>query len=81
MNVRNAFSRQNVGTLNTRSRPRSTRRRNRSNASPGKTWLKKTWLKSGGATPDYDLREVVAQRFMSMNQAHDRIRMKLLGGR
>jgi hypothetical protein len=76
MNVRSAFSRQNVHTLNTRSRPRSTRRRNRSNALPGKTGLK-----SGGSTPDYDLREVVAARFMSMNQAHDRIRMKLLAGR
>lgn len=76
MNVRNAFSRQNVGTLNTRQRSRSTRRRNRSKASP-----RKTWLKSGGGTLDYDLREVVAQRFMSMNQAHDRIRMKLLAGR
>ena len=76
MNVRSAFSRQNVSTLNIRQRSRSTRRRNRSNASP-----RKTWLKSGGRTLDYDLREVVAQRFMSMNQAHDRIRMKLLAGR
>jgi hypothetical protein len=75
MNVRNAFSRQNGGTLNTRQRSRSTRRRNRSNTSP-----RKAWLKSEGATPDDDLREVVAQRFMSMNQAHDRIRMKLLAG-
>lgn len=73
MNVRNAFSRQNGSMLNTRSRSRSTRRRNRANASP-----KQTWFKSGGATPDYDLRDVVAARFMSMNQAHDRIRMKLL---
>jgi hypothetical protein len=80
MNVRHAFSRQNSGTFNTRSRSRSARprstRRNASNASQ-----RKTLLKSGGATPDYDLREVVAQRFMSMNQAHDRIRTELLASR
>ncbi len=80
MNVRNVFSRHDSVTLNGRSRSRSTRprstHRNASNASP-----RKTWLKSGGAAPDYDLQEVVAQRFMSMNEAHDRIRMKLLAGR
>lgn len=80
MNVRKAYSRQNSGTFNARSRSRSTRprstRRNASNASP-----RETWLRSGGATPDYELREVVAQRFMSMNQAHDRIRSELLASR
>jgi hypothetical protein len=76
MNVRNALSRRSSVSLNGRARARSTRRRNTSNASQ-----RKTWFKSGGATPDYDLQEIVAQRFMSMNQAHDRIRMKLLGGR
>jgi hypothetical protein len=80
MHVRNAFSRQNSGTLNARSRSRSTRprstRRNASNASQ-----RKTWPKSGGATPDYDLQEVVAQRFMIMNQTHDRIRTELLASR
>ena len=75
MNVRNAFSRRSSVSLNARSRSRSTRRR-KSNPAP-----EKIWFKSGGATPDYDLREIVAQRFMSMNQAHDRIRMKLLAGR
>jgi hypothetical protein len=76
MNVRNAFSRRSSVTLNTRARSRSTRRRKASSASPGKSWFK-----SGGATPDYDLREVVAQRFMSMNEAHDRIRNELLASR
>ena len=73
MHVRNAVSSYLVGSLKTRSRSRSTRRRKAANPPP-----EKTWFKSGGATPDYDLREVVAQRFMSMNQAHDRIRTKLL---
>ena len=72
MNVRNAVSRYQGGTLKSRSRSRLTRRR-KPNPPP-----EKTWFKSGGATPDYDLREVVAQRFMSMNKAHERIRMKLL---
>lgn len=76
MNYHNAVSRYQGGTVKTRSRSRSTRRRNAANADPGKTWFK-----SGGATPDDDLREVVAQRFMNMNQDHDRIRMKLLAGR
>jgi hypothetical protein len=76
MNVRNAVSRYHSGTLKSRSRSRLTRRRSASNAS-----AEKAWFKSSGATSDYDLREVVAQRFMSMNQAHDRIRMKLLAGR
>jgi hypothetical protein len=74
MNVRNALSRRSSVSLNARSRSRSTRRRNASNTTAAR-------FKSGGATPDYDLREVVAQRFMNMNQAHDRIRMKLLAGR
>jgi hypothetical protein len=77
MNVRHALSRQNSVPLNARSRSRSTRprsaRRDASNAS-----RRKAWLQSGGGTPDYDLREVVAQRFMSMSEAHDRIRTKLL---
>jgi hypothetical protein len=76
MNVRNASSRRSIVSLNARSRSRSTRRRNASSASQ-----KKTWFESGGATPDDDRREIVAQRFMSMNQAHDRIRMRLLAGR
>lgn len=76
MNVRNAFSRQNSGTFDARSRSRSTRRRHAANAS-----RRKAGLQSGGATPDYDLREVVAQRFMSMNEAHDRIRNELLTSR
>jgi hypothetical protein len=80
MNVRNAFSRHSSVSVNARSRSRSTRprstHRHAANASQ-----RKPWLKSGGATPDYDLREVVAQRFMNMNEAHDRIRMKLLARR
>jgi hypothetical protein len=69
----NAFAREKSGTLNARLRARTPRKRRGSAASP-----RKTWFKSGGASPDYDLREVVAQRFMSMNEAHDRIRTKLL---
>lgn len=80
MNVRNAFSRHRSVNVNARSRSRSTRPRstrgNGSNASQ-----RKTLRKSGGATPDYDLRELVAQRFMSMNEAHDRIRNELLASR
>jgi hypothetical protein len=73
MNVRNAFSRDRSGALNARSRSRKTRERKGSSAS-----RKKTWFTTGGATPDYNLREVVAQRFMSMSEAHDHIRTKLL---
>jgi hypothetical protein len=73
MNMRHALSRNNSAALNARSRVRTTRRRNAGNASQPKDWFT-----SGGATPDYDPREVVAQRFMSMNEAHDRIRTELL---
>jgi hypothetical protein len=77
MNVRNAFSRPSSVTLHARARSRSARPRStRRNASDA--WQRKPWFKSGGATPDYDLREVVAQRFMSMSEAHDRIRTELL---
>ena len=78
MNVRNAFSRTHGAALRTRARSRSTLRQNAAKPPP-----EKTWFKNEGATTDYDLREVVAQRFMSMNQAHDRIRTRLLatGGR
>jgi len=76
MNVHNAFSRDNSFVLNARSRVRRTRRRNGRvvrGTLPGKTWFTST-----DVTPDHELREVVAQRFMNMNEAHDRIRMKLL---
>lgn len=73
MNIRNAFSRENSANFNARSRARTTRRRNASNPS-----RRKNWFTSAEAMPDHDLREVVAQRFMSMNEAHDRIRTKLL---
>jgi len=73
MNVRSAFSRQNVHAVNTRSRPRKRRERKSSTTSQ-----RKTWFTTGDATPDYHLREVVAERFMSMSDAHDRIRTKLL---
>jgi hypothetical protein len=72
MNVRNAFSRARSGALNPRSRARTPRKRNASASQ------RKTWFTTGGATPDYKLREVVAERFMSMSEAHDRIRTKLL---
>ena len=75
MNVRNALSRRNSVFLHARSRSRLTRRRTASRDSQKTS----DWFKSGGATPDYDLREVVAQRFMSMSKEHDRIRTKLLG--
>ena len=75
MNVRNAFSRDN-SALNTHARVRRTRRRNVPRTSP-----KKSWVTSVDVTPDHELREVVAQRFMSMNEAHDRIRTKLLASR
>jgi len=73
MNVRNAFAREKSGALNLRSRSRTPRKRKESAASQ-----KKTWLPTGGATPDYNLREVVAERFMRMSETHDRIRTKLL---
>lgn len=73
MNVRHAFSRANSSALNTRSRIRLTRRHNVRGRSP-----KKTWVPRADVTPDHELREVVAQRFMSMSEAHDLIRMKLL---
>ena len=72
MNLRNAFSHDRSSILNVRSRARTPRKRKASASQ------RQTWFKSGGASPDYDLREVVAQRFMSMNEAHDRIRTKLL---
>jgi hypothetical protein len=76
MNARNAFSRDNSSALNTRFRVRRTRRRNvpRSSAT-------KTWFTSADVTPDHERREVVTQRFMSMNEAHDRIRTELLASR
>jgi len=73
MNARNAFARARSGALNARSRARTPRKRKSSAASQ-----RKTWSTTGGATPDYNLREVVAERFMSMSEAHDRIRTKLL---
>ncbi len=71
-NIRNAFSGK---TLNLRSRARTTRRPTTSRAS-----RRETSLTSANAQPAYDLREL-AQRFMNMNQAHDRIRMQLLSSR
>ena len=73
MNVRYAFSRGNSSALNARSRVRRTRRRNVRGTLPGKTWFAST-----DVTPDHELREVVAQRFMNMNEAHDRV-LLLLG--
>jgi hypothetical protein len=72
MNVRNAFSHARSSTLNVRSRARIPRKRKASASQ------RKTWFTTGGATPDYNLREVVAERFMNMSEAHDRIRTKLL---
>ncbi len=76
MNVRNVFSNSNGVTLSPRSSIRTRRQRNTSSAAPTRTWFP-----SANATPDSELREVVAQRFMSMNEAHDRIRTKLLASR
>ena len=76
MNVHNAFSRDNSFVLNARSRARRTRRRSVTGTSP-----KKTSFTRAEVTPDHELREVVAQRFMSMNEAHDRIRTELLASR
>jgi hypothetical protein len=76
MNVRNALARDNSSALHAPSRVRRTRRRN-----VPVTSQRKTWFASAGASPDLELREVVAQRFMSMNQAHDRIRTELLASR
>jgi len=72
MNVRNALSRHNSAALNDRSRVRIPRR-GTSNRSQSKSWFP-----PADAVQEPDRREVVAQRFMSMNEAHDRIRTKLL---
>ena len=73
MTLRKALSRNNSAHFNTRWR--SHKRRHRKGSTPT---LKKTWFPNEGAACDYDLREVVAERFMSMSAAHDRIRAKLL---
>ena len=73
MNVRNALSRHTRAALNTRSRARKPRERQDSTASQ-----RKRWFTTDGVTTDYSLRKVVAERFMSMSEAHDRIRTKLL---
>jgi hypothetical protein len=76
MNVRNALARDNSSTLSAYPRARlSQRRKSRSAA------LSKTWFLSTDATPDPELRDVVAQRFKSMNESHDRIRTELLASR
>ena len=76
MNARNAFSSDNSSALNTRFRVRQTPRRN-----VRRTSAKKAWFTSADLTPDHEVREVVAERFMSMNEAHDRIRTELLASR
>lgn len=76
MNVRNAFSGDNRAIPNARSRSRTNRRRNASDAS-----RTRTWFTNANTIPDSELREVVAQRFSSMNEAHDRIRTELLASR
>jgi hypothetical protein len=76
MNGRNAFSLHHSTAFNGQSRARTTRRRKAANA-----WSGKTWFPGIAAVPDPELREVVAQRFMSMNKAHDRIRAQLLASR
>jgi hypothetical protein len=75
MNVRKAFSPDNGTTLNLRSRIGRSQRRTST------TSRRKTWFRHADATPDVELRSVVAQRFMSMNAAHDRIRTELLASR
>jgi hypothetical protein len=75
MNGRNALALGNGSTLNARSRARLIQRRKTRAA------LRKTWFTRADATPDYELRDVVAQRFMRMNEAHDRIRTQLLASR
>ena len=72
MNVGNVLSRHNSIALNPRSR--SKRRARKGSTAP----QKKTWFSNENAAPDYNLREVVAERFMLMSAAHDRIRTKLL---
>ena len=76
MNVRNALARDNSSTLNGHSRARLSQRRKTRSAA-----LRKTWFTRAEATSDPELRDVVAQRFMSMNEAHDRIRTELLASR
>lgn len=72
MNVRNALSRHNSAALNDRSRVHTPRRRTSISSQS------RSWLPAADAVQEPDRREVVAQRFMSMNEAHDRIRTKLL---
>jgi hypothetical protein len=72
MNVHNAFDRDKNSGLNGRSRARTSRKRK------GSASQRRTWFTTGGAAPDYNLRETVAERFMNMSEAHDRIRTKLL---
>ena len=76
MNARNASFRDNSSALNTHFRVRRTRRRNVPRSS-----AKKAWFTSADLTPDHEVREVVAERFISMNEAHDRIRTELLASR
>lgn len=76
MNVRNALARDNSPIRNARSRDYTTRRRT---TAPGSQ--KRSWLPAADAVQDNDRREVVAQRFLSMNEAHDRIRTELLASR
>jgi hypothetical protein len=73
MNVRNTFSGDNSETLDARSGVHATQRRSTSIGSQ-----RESGLRPVDAIPDQERREVVAQRFLSMNEAHDRIRTKLL---
>ena len=61
------------GALNTNSRAGSARR---GNGSPSG---RNGWFTSEAS--DQDVRDVVAQRFMSMTEAHDRIRTEVLTSR
>jgi hypothetical protein len=72
MNIVTALFRDN-GALNTNSRAGSARRR------IGSAFGRKGWFTSEAS--DQDVRDVVAQRFMSMTEAHDRIRTEVLTSR
>jgi hypothetical protein len=73
MNVSNTLSRHHSAPLNDGPRLNATSRRGPSIRSQSKSRLQPT-----DAIQEQDRREVVAQRFMSMNEAHDRIRTRLL---
>lgn len=73
MKVHNAFSGDKGATLNASSRVHTPQRRSTSIGSQ-----RKSWLPPANEGQGHDRREVVAQRFLRMDEAHDRIRTKLL---